>query len=59
MSPLARQSQQIDKSETYKDSLTPKITMETSADSLQFDLNAIRTQVRNILGEERSIYLKG
>lgn len=52
MAPLARQSQQIDKSELYKDGLTPKVTMETNSDSLQFDINAVRTQIKNILGED-------
>lgn len=53
MAPLARQSQQIDKTETYRDGLTPNSRLESNSSSLEFDLNAIRTQIKNILGEER------
>lgn len=52
MAPLARQSQQIDKTESYRDGLTPNVNLEVKSSDLEFDLNAIRTQVKNILGED-------
>lgn len=53
MSTKIRQKNQIDNSESYNDSfasLTYGSTLESSASTLEDDLNALRTQIKRILG---------
>ena len=46
-----RQDTQIRHSEVYDDTIPPGATLETDADCLEFDLNALRSQMRRVIGE--------
>jgi hypothetical protein len=43
------QPEQIFSTEQYDDTLSPGITLQTSSSNLEFDLNALRSQVRKII----------
>lgn len=51
-----RQEDQIRSSSTYDQTITPGATMESSATSLQDDLNSIRTQLKTIIGSSKNWY---
>lgn len=48
---LIRQDRQIKNSVVYNDNLGSGSNLQSQASSIQYDLNAIRSQLKNILGE--------
>lgn len=49
-----RQESQIRNSDTYSDLLTPGVALQTASDSLETDLNALRSQIHLLLDNQSS-----
>ena len=47
-----RQDKQVRPSEAYDDTVPHGVALETDAENLQDDVNALRSQIRRILGED-------